>query len=178
MNERTRVVVGIDGSTESRAALRFALEEAAGRGTGVRVVSAVLPPQYWVDAYGLSAPLTLDERRAGLRATAQRMVDDVIAERPDLAAVPLELHEVEGRPAEALVEQSRGADMLVVGHRGRGGFASAMLGSVGLQCVLHAQCPVTVVRPAARPEAVRAEAADQGTAAPRHASDPFFVPTY
>jgi nucleotide-binding universal stress UspA family protein len=46
-----------------------------------------------------------------------------------------------------LVDQSRDADMLVVGHRGRGGLRSAVLGSVGLQCVLHAAVPVTVVRP-------------------------------
>jgi nucleotide-binding universal stress UspA family protein len=50
------------------------------------------------------------------------------------------------------VDQSRDADLLVVGHRGRGGFGSAVLGSVGLQCVLHATVPVTVVR--ARQQAV------------------------
>jgi nucleotide-binding universal stress UspA family protein len=121
MNERLRVVVGIDGSAESRAALRFALEEAAVRGTGLRVVSALLPPMYWPEAYGLSAPPTVEEKKAHLRVGARRMLDEVIAERPTLAAVPVELHEVEGRPADVLVEQSRGADMLVVGHRGRGG---------------------------------------------------------
>jgi nucleotide-binding universal stress UspA family protein len=102
------------------------------------------------------------------------MVDDVIEERPALAAVPVELHEVEGRAAEVLIEQSRGADVLVVGHRGRGGFASAMLGSVGLQCVLHAQCPVTVIRPAA----AQTEPAARRAAAGRHAVEPFFVPLY
>ena len=48
MGERPRVLVGIDGSTESRAALRFALEDAARRGQGVRVISVVTPPQYWL----------------------------------------------------------------------------------------------------------------------------------
>lgn len=85
------------------------------------------------------------------------MVDDLLAERPGLAAVPVELQEAVGRPAQVLVEQSRGAGLLVVGHRGRGGFASALLGSVGLQCVLHAECPVAVVRPSARRETVAAE---------------------
>jgi nucleotide-binding universal stress UspA family protein len=69
------------------------------------------------------------------------MVDDVIEERPTLPAVPVELHEVEERAAEVLIDQSPGADLLVVGHRGRAGFTSAMLGSVGLQCVLHAAAP-------------------------------------
>ncbi len=54
---------------------------------------------------------------------------------------------VGGTPGHALVGQSREADLLAVGHRGRGGFQSAVLGSVGLQCVLHATVPVTVVRP-------------------------------
>jgi nucleotide-binding universal stress UspA family protein len=51
MSDRPGVVVGIDGSTESRTAVQFALEEAARRGTGVRVISGLLPPQYWPDAY-------------------------------------------------------------------------------------------------------------------------------
>ena len=153
MSDRPRVVVGIDGSTESRTALEFALEEAARRGTGVRVISGLLPPQYWPDAYGVWAPPTIDEMKADLRAIARRAVDDVVAERPDLAAVPVELHEVEGRPGPVLIAQSRDADLLVVGHRGRGGVSSAVLGSVGLQCVLHAECPVTVVRPAVQPQA-------------------------
>lgn len=148
---RQGVVVGIDGSAESRAALRFALEEGARRDTTVRVVSALLPVQYRPEAYGLTGPPDVAELKADLRATARRAVADAVAEEPRLACVPVELHEVVGRPAVVLVEQARGADLLVVGHRGRGGFTSAMLGSVGLQCVLHAPCAVTVVRPAAQP---------------------------
>ena len=175
MNEQTRVVVGVDGSAGSQAALRFALEEAAVRETGVRVVSALLPPQYWPEAYGISAPPTVDERKAELRQAARRMVDEVVAGRPDLAVVPVELHEVQGQPAGVLIEQSRGADLLVVGHRGRGGFASALLGSVGLQCVLHAQCPVTVVRPA-RVQETEPEAARRAVRA--HATDTVYAPIY
>jgi nucleotide-binding universal stress UspA family protein len=63
-----------------------------------------------------------------------------------------------GHPATELVEQSRKADLLVVGHRGRGAIASTFLGSVGLTCVEHAHCPVTVVRPV--------QVADQATGAP------------
>jgi len=46
-----------------------------------------------------------------------------------------------------LIDKSAEVDVLVLGHRGRGGFASMLLGSVGLQCVQHARCPVIVVRP-------------------------------
>lgn len=146
MSERARVVVGVDGSAESLAALSHAMEQAARRGTGVRIVSAFLPPQYWPSAYGLSAPPTVAEVKADLRTIASRMVEQVVAAQDALVSVPVELHEVSGSPAKVLIEQARGADLLVVGHRGRGGFASVLLGSVGLHCVLHAPCPVTVVR--------------------------------
>jgi nucleotide-binding universal stress UspA family protein len=134
------------------------MEAAARRGTGVRVVSAFLPPQYWPNAYGLSAPPTVKEVKADLRTIASRMVEQVVAPREALASVPVELHEVSGWPAKVLIEQTRGADLLVVGHRGRGGFASALLGSVGLHCMLHAQCPVTVVRERAQRPGVLGEA--------------------
>ena len=155
MQERPAVVVGVDGSAYSRAALRYAMEEAARRGTGVQVVSAFLPPQYRPDAYGLSAPQTPDEIKSDLRFLARRMVDGVIAEVPTLGGVSVELHELEGKPADVLIERARGVDLLVIGHRGRGGAASALLGSVGLQCVLHAECPVTVIRPKLQPAVVR-----------------------
>jgi nucleotide-binding universal stress UspA family protein len=155
MQERPAVVVGVDGSAYSRAALTYAMEEAGRRGTGVQVVSAFLPPQYQPGAYGLSAPRTPYEIKSDLRFLARRMVDEVVAEVPALASVPVELHEVEGKPAEVLIERARGAGLLVVGHRGRGGVASALLGSVSLECVLHAECPVTVIRPKPRPEVVR-----------------------
>jgi nucleotide-binding universal stress UspA family protein len=64
-----------------------------------------------------------------------------------------------GAPGRVLVEQARGAELLVLGHRGRGGVASVVLGSVGLYCVLHAPCSVTIVRPTPVPEAVPAPAA-------------------
>jgi nucleotide-binding universal stress UspA family protein len=159
MSERPRVVVGIDGSAESRAALQFALEDAARRGQGVRSISVVTPPQYWPEAYGLAAPPTVGDVKRDLRRMARRMLDDVLADRPDLAAVPVELHQLEGLPGRVLVEQSHDADLLVVGHRGRGGLTSAVLGSVGLQCVQHARCPVAVVRLPAQPRPAAENAA-------------------
>ena len=53
---------------------------------------------------------------------------------------------VRGNPAQALLDAARGADLLVVGNRGHGGFAAALLGSVAQHCVYHAGCPVVVIR--------------------------------
>jgi nucleotide-binding universal stress UspA family protein len=79
---------------------------------------------------------------------AQGAVDTFAAEHPALAGqVEMEIVGVSGHPATELVEQSRDADLLVLGHRGRGALASTFLGSAGLSCVLHAHCPVTIVRP-------------------------------
>src|SRR5690349_18510901 len=99
MSERARVVVGVDGSAESLAALTSAMEQAARRGTGVRVVSAFWPPQYWPNAYGLSAPPTIEQVKADLRTIASRMVEQLVAAQHALASVPVELHEVSGSPA-------------------------------------------------------------------------------
>ena len=98
---------------------------------------------------------------------ARRMLDDVLADRPGLAAVPVELHQLEGLPGRVLVEQSHDADLLVVGHRRRrGGLTSAVLGSVGLQCVLHARCPVAVVRLPAQPRPAADERRPVGATSP------------
>jgi len=148
MSTQGTIVVGVDGSDCSRTALEFALDEAVLRGAGVRVVAAAPEADYWAASYGLS-PSLLDELAGDLEKTTQAMVDAVVRERGGAVAdVPVEIRAVPGAPAQLLVEQSRDADMLVVGHRGRGGFRSAVLGSVGLQCVMHAAVPVTVVRPA------------------------------
>jgi nucleotide-binding universal stress UspA family protein len=99
-------------------------------------------------AYAMGTPFTRDEIVADVRAAAQSMVDDVVATHPDLAAgVAIRVEARAGASTDVLVEASEGADVLVIGHRGRGAVTSALLGSVGLACVLHAVCPVTVVRP-------------------------------
>jgi nucleotide-binding universal stress UspA family protein len=168
MDEHT-VVVGVDGSPESGAALRLAMREAGWRGATVRVVTVYFAPEYWAASYGLAAQPTIEEVIGSQEAVAREQLDGAVAEEPALKDVPVQVVALPGPPAKVLIEQSDGADLLVVGHRGRGGFASAMLGSVGLQCVLHATCPVTVVRPAREP-----------ASAPRIAEDagPAFVPTY
>jgi len=147
MEERFAVVVGVDGSPESQAALRFALKDAARRRTGVRVVSAYVPPEYWAVSYGLSALPTLEDLVRDSTQVGRAAIDAAVADEPGLGAVPVEVTALPGPAAKALIDQARDADLLVLGHRGRGGFKSAVLGSVGLHCVLHATCPVTIVRP-------------------------------
>ena len=147
MEERFGIVVGVDGSPESYAALRFALKDAVRRHTAVRVVSAYVPPEYWAVSYGLTTLPTLEDLVQESTQVGQEAVDAAVAADPELSAVPTEVIAVPGPAAKALIEQAVDADLLVVGHRGRGGFKSAVLGSVGLHCVLHATCPVTIVRP-------------------------------
>ena len=149
MDGTATVVVGVDGSVESRAALQYAIEDAARRGGTVRVLAVFPPLEYWAREWGVSAERVSAETEASLRDWTQAEVDALLRGRTELAAVPLDVQAIPGRAARVLVEQSRAADLLVVGHRGRGGFASALLGSVALRCVLTAQCPVTIVRPAA-----------------------------
>ena len=151
MSRQGTIVVGVDGSDCSRTALEFALDEAVLRGAGVRVVAAAPEADYWATSYGLS-PSLLDEITADLEKAAQAMVDEVVRRRGGVVAeVPVSVSVLGGAPGRVLVDQSRDADLLVVGHRGRGGIRSAVLGSVGLQCVLHATVPVTVIRPVEQP---------------------------
>ena len=145
MSTREKVVVGIDGSDGSRAALEFAMDEAARRGAAVRVVWAIPETGYWAASYAMS-PALVGELGADLEKIGRQMVDDVVAGRDGaLADVPVEVWAVPGPAAVVLVEQAAEADLLVVGHRGRGALRSVVLGSVGMQCVLHAPGPVTVV---------------------------------
>ena len=138
----------MDGSDCSRTALEFALDEAVLRKATVHGVVAALPEDdYWAAVDGMS-PALVDELAADLERMPHGMVDAVVGERGGAAAkVPCGGPRRSRPTRRVLVDQSRDADLLVVGHRGRGGFRGNVLGSVGLQCVLHASVPVTVVRP-------------------------------
>ena len=151
MGESRTVVVGVDGSPESRGALRFALEDARRRGAAVKAITAYLSPEYWAASYGLSALPAIEEVVEDNVTVMRDALRAVVEETPELGEVPVDVIALPGAPARVLIEQSQGAELLVVGHRGRGGFRSAVLGSVGLHCVLQATCPVTVVRPQQEP---------------------------
>lgn len=158
---RGGVVVGIDGAPGCRPVLEHALHDAARRHARLRVVAVVPLPDYWMATYGATVWSPSAEVVAEVRAEAQRTVDEVVAAHAGLfARVPVTVVAVVGMPADVLVEASRDADLLVLGHRGRNAFTSAVLGSVGLHCVLYAACSVTIVRPA--PETHFAEMAVVG----------------
>ena len=146
MDERPTIVVGVDGSEESRAAVEYAMEDAVRRGARVRAVSVFQEPDYWAVAYGMAAPPTPTEMTVGLEKAARQVVVDVRASHPGVADVPVDVLGLIGAPGKVLLHEAEDADLLVLGHRGRGGFASAVLGSVGLHCVLHATGPVAIVR--------------------------------
>jgi nucleotide-binding universal stress UspA family protein len=139
------IVVGVDHSEGAKAALRFALEEATLRQATLRVVHAW---QYaYIGATGFEGTFpALGGDIKELRDVAERDLDATLQEAiPETGTIELERRVVEDRPAAALVEESRGADMVVVGSRGHGGFAGLLLGSVSQQVAHHAACPVVIV---------------------------------
>jgi nucleotide-binding universal stress UspA family protein len=144
-----RIVVGVDGSESSRAALAWAVREAALTGATVDAVHAWQVPVPYGYGYGYAMILPVPD----LEQAAGQVLDKAVAEVADLApGVEIRTVIVEGNPARALLDAAKDADLLVVGSRGHGGFAEALLGSVSQHCVHHADCPVVVIR-GARPQA-------------------------
>ena len=139
---REHVVIGVDGSEHSVAALRWGLRQAARTGADVQVVGCW---QWPASAGGFMPFEDLD-----LTAATQSAVDSALAKAlHDLdlpAPPPILTRVVEGYPARALVDASREADLLVIGSRGHGALSGMLLGSVGLHCASSATCPVVVVR--------------------------------
>ncbi|WP_051581765.1 universal stress protein [Pseudonocardia acaciae] len=148
------VVVGVDGSLSSRAALRHAVREATWRRAALRVVSAYEPPELWALAYGEPFPAGGSGVADAVRAETQRVIDAALGGDPDEPKTELMI--CPGSAGPTLVAAARDADLLVVGHRGRG-YTRMPLGSVALYCVLHATCPVTVVRPGSSGDAAGAD---------------------
>jgi nucleotide-binding universal stress UspA family protein len=132
-----RVVVGVDGSPHSAAALRWSLDEAE---THSGEVTAVLA---WQVPF-LSNPAAYN--KAELERTYQEFLIKTVSEIAPSPAVPLQTLVAEGDPTESLIEASKEADLLVLGSRGRSPFAGLMLGSVSQACAAHAACPVVVVK--------------------------------
>jgi nucleotide-binding universal stress UspA family protein len=143
MNAWRTIVVGVDGSAGSRKALRWAAGEAADHGAELIVLNAwehtLLPP---------AGSVSVSERY--VPDPSQRTTDDLLQvvkeELGDDPPVIVKAHVRQGRPAKVLIEESSGAELLVVGNRGHGGFAGLLLGSVSQHVAAYAKCPVTVGR--------------------------------
>jgi nucleotide-binding universal stress UspA family protein len=138
------IVVGVDGSEGAKAALRFALEEAKLRRATLRAVHTWqirYSGGFGMEGFGPVVGADFEVCRAAegvLHAVLQEAV-------PDADGVVVQRRVAEGGAATVLVDESRNADLLIVGSRGLGGFAGLLLGSVSQQCAHHAACPVVIV---------------------------------
>ena len=136
------IVVGIDGSPGSIAALRFAVEEARFRGAELRVVNAWhIPPAVYGSGWA-PAPIDLDEYRKLAKKALEESIEEAGAASAGVTVTPILR---EGQPADLLCLEAKNADLIVVGSRGLGGFRGLLIGSVSQQVVHHAPCPVVVV---------------------------------
>jgi nucleotide-binding universal stress UspA family protein len=133
-----RIVVGVDGSPSSLEALRWALGQGRLAGSAIDVVSAWRTPS----AYG-GYPVIAE---TDWQHNAEEVLDTALSQVPEAADAGVTRHVVRGHPVDVLLERAAGADILVVGSRGRGGFTGMLLGSVSQHLVAHAPCPVVVVR--------------------------------
>jgi nucleotide-binding universal stress UspA family protein len=136
------VVVGVDGSRASSAALRWAADEARLRGARLKVVRAW---QFPAVGYGDAAlpPGTVESWEAETSAALEEQLAQVLGPTPDVEVLQ---EVIEGPAAAVILEAAKDAQLVVVGSRGRGGFSELLLGSVSAQVAHHARCPVTIVR--------------------------------
>ena len=138
------VVVGVDGSPESLAALRWAATDATLRAATLRIVTA-FPPSPFVPGDVTAGVEIADAACREIQARAMRSIHPP----PDL---PVERVIRRGHPAQALLEAAAGAELLAVGARGRGGFARLLLGSVSSRCAQQSAGPVVVLREPPAPD--------------------------
>jgi nucleotide-binding universal stress UspA family protein len=145
MAEIKLIVVGVDGSDSSRAALAWAYNEAAHHGATMIVVSTWQPPAMpMTPPYGSLPPEGyISQPQRDALDLLERFVAELDARTPP---VDVRTAVEQGSPAEVLIELSKEADLLVVGSRGHGGFVGMLLGSVSHHLVAHSECPVVVVR--------------------------------
>jgi nucleotide-binding universal stress UspA family protein len=154
-----RVVVGVDGSAESRAALVAAVQEAGRTGAEVEVVATYFPTDCWTDVTRVLVQ-SVEAIRADLERRTDALVEDVLREQAGTGGEPrVRIAVLEGPAGEVLVHRARNAQLLVVGSRGRGAIRGLLLGSVALHCAMHATGPVMLVHP----QPSRATAVDSGS---------------
>ncbi|MGA2474403.1 MAG: universal stress protein [Acidimicrobiales bacterium] len=134
-----RIVVGVDGSPPSERALDWAVAEAQRTGAALHLVSAWMFPM----ALGYAFTTTVHE----VQQSARDVIDRAVAHVGEVAGdVTVTGETSEQLPGPALIAAAKGADLLVVGSRGLGGFEGLLIGSVSQYCTRHATCSVVVVR--------------------------------
>jgi len=137
------IVVGVDGSPQAQHALQAAFEEAVVHDAGVVAVRAYSLLAATYSLYGVGY---LEDPEQRWEAEMAALRDDVAVVAEKYPQVPVSHLAVEGHPGAVLAQRSATARLVVVGNRGRGGFAGLLLGSVGLYLIHHAECPVLVAR--------------------------------
>ena len=142
------IVVGVDGSEGSVRALEFALEEARVRGAEVKAVSAWHVPASVYDTGWVPVAVDPADFEEMARSSLDKTLEQAGAAKSGVSVTPILRN---GQPADVLVAEARGAELLVVGSRGLGGFKGLLLGSVSQQCAHHATCPVAIVPDGDRP---------------------------
>jgi nucleotide-binding universal stress UspA family protein len=139
------IVVGVDGSPSSEAAVEFGASEAAAHGATLRLVSAWEVPATVLSSGGVAPDIYLS-----FEDEARRIVRDAAARAKAMEPmVSLEERVVEGHAGNALVDEAETADLVVIGRRGHRALTELLLGSISHQVVDHAKCPVVIVPPAA-----------------------------
>jgi nucleotide-binding universal stress UspA family protein len=143
MNADQRIVVGVDGSDFSTTALKLAGRMAKGLGAPLEIVTCLGTSDLFLASH---LPEERSPTTTQLEEMAKRLVSESL-ERAFGGEIPSGITRTVkfGPPAKVLVEESRDAQLLVVGRRGRGGFLAQVMGSVSGACVAHAHCPVLVV---------------------------------
>ncbi len=142
-------VVGLDGSEHASNALAWATMNAQGRAESLQLVTAWQIPV--VGAYPMASPAVMPFDDEELKAAAASEIAQLAEDATKQLSIPVDVAVAQGGPAAVLLEASTHGSLLVVGSRGRGGFARLMLGSTSTQCATHATVPTVVVRDA--PEA-------------------------
>jgi len=141
-----RIVVGVDGSSSSKEALRWAVRQAGLTGAAVEALITWHLPQV-MGTGGYAWPPVGGPETTELAKLAEKVLTDAIGEvAGQEGRAPVTALVRQGHAAQALLEAAAKADLLVVGSRGHGGFAEALLGSVSQHCVQHALCPVVIIR--------------------------------
>lgn len=136
------VVVGVDGSGGSTAALKWAVDESRRRKAHLRIVGVWQPPIYAFPGFE-AAGADHDHLQALAEERLSTYAEDMMAG----CGADWDLVVREGQAAWVLLDEARDSDLLVVGSRGLGGVRSALLGSVSTQLAHHAPCPVVIIRP-------------------------------